>query len=42
VGVMRWQRVTGKEAVLEATGQTWDHVRASRLSGTDVESGHAL
>jgi len=42
VGVMRWQRVTGKQAVLEATGQNWDQVRASRLSGVDVESGHGL
>ena len=42
VGVTRWQRVTGKQAVLEATGQTWDQVRASRLSGADVESGHGL
>ena len=42
VGVLRWQRVTGKEAVLEATGQTWDQVRASRLSGADMESGHGL
>ena len=30
--VMRWQRVTGKQAVLAATGQTWDQVRAERLS----------
>jgi predicted RNA methylase len=42
VGIMRWQRVTGKEAVLEATGQTWDQVRASRLSGAHMESGHGL
>jgi DNA modification methylase len=42
VGVMRWQRITGKQAVLEATGQNWDQVRASRLSGVDVESGHDL
>jgi DNA modification methylase len=42
VGVMRWQRVTGKEAVLEATGQTWHQVRASRLPGVDMESGHGL
>ena len=28
--VLRWQRVTGKQAVLVATGQTWDHVRAER------------
>lgn len=32
VSVMRWQRVTGKQAVLAATGQTWDQVRAERLS----------
>lgn len=42
VGVMRWQRVTGKQAVLEETGQTWDQVRAGRLSGAGVESGHDL
>jgi DNA modification methylase len=42
VGVMRWQRVTGKQAVLDATGQTWDQVRASRLSGVNMESGHEL
>jgi DNA modification methylase len=42
VGVMRWQRVTGKQAVLEATGQTWEQVRASRLSGAGVESAHGL
>jgi DNA modification methylase len=42
VGIMRWQRVTGKEAVLEATGQTWNQVRAKRLSGADTESGHGL
>ena len=42
VAIMRWQRVTGKEAVLEATGQTWDQVRDSRLSEADMESGHGL
>jgi len=42
VGIMRWQRVTGKEAILEATGQTWGQVRASRLSGAEMESGRGL
>jgi DNA modification methylase len=42
VAVMRWQRVTGKEAVLEATGQTWEQVRANRLSGADMESGRGI
>lgn len=32
IAVMRWQRVTGNEAVLAATGQTFDQVRAERLS----------
>jgi DNA modification methylase len=31
VGIQRWQRLTKKEAVLAATGQTWDEVRAERL-----------
>ncbi len=30
VGINRWQRVTGKQAVLAATGQTWEQVRAER------------
>lgn len=42
VGVARWQRVTGKKAFLEATGQTWDDVRASRLSRAGMESSHGL
>jgi DNA modification methylase len=32
VAVMRWQRFTGKEAVLEANGQTWSQVREDRLT----------
>jgi len=32
VSVKRWQRVTGKQAVLAATGQTWEQVRAERVS----------
>jgi len=32
--VMRWQRVTGKQAVLEESGQTWDQVRAERMVET--------
>jgi len=32
VSIMRWQRVTGKQAVLAATGQTWEQVRLQRLS----------
>lgn len=32
VAVMRWQRVTGKHAVLTSTGQTWEQVREERLS----------
>lgn len=32
VGIQRWQRVSGKQAVLVATGQTWEQVRAGRLA----------
>ncbi|SDH02957.1 site-specific DNA-methyltransferase [Propionivibrio dicarboxylicus] len=32
VGVLRWQRIIGKEAILEATGQTWSQVRTERLA----------
>ena len=42
VGVLRWQRVTGKEAVLGATGQTWGQVRAERLSANAGEADHGL
>jgi hypothetical protein len=42
VAVMRWQRVTGKQAVLEANAQNWDQVRATRLFGVDVEGGDEL
>ena len=42
VGLLRWQRVTGKEATLAATGQSWAEVRAERLSATGVENGHGL
>jgi DNA modification methylase len=30
VAIKRWQRLTGKQAVLAATGQTWEAVRAER------------
>lgn len=35
VAIHRWQRTTGKQAVLVATGQTWEEVRAERLSSED-------
>lgn len=41
VSIMRWQRVTGKQAVLAATGQTWEQVRMQRLSAKD-EVNHGL
>jgi DNA modification methylase len=31
VAVRRWQRLTRRTAVLEATGQAWDEVRAERV-----------
>ena len=42
VGVLRWQRVTGKQAVLAATGQTWEQVRAQRLFGSETEVGDGV
>jgi DNA modification methylase len=32
VAVMRWQRITHKQAVLEATGQPWSEVHAERVA----------
>ena len=34
VGVRRWQRATGKQALLVSTGQTWDEVRGLRQAQT--------
>lgn len=31
VAINRWQRITGKQVVLESTGQTWEQVRDERL-----------
>ena len=42
VAVMRWQRITGKKAVLVATGQTWNQVREERLSEKDGGENHGL
>ena len=42
VGIHRWQRLTGKQAVLVATGQTWEQVRAERLAVQAQEVGHAV
>lgn len=34
VAIHRWERITGKSAVLESTGQTWGAVRTERLAVT--------
>lgn len=42
VGVLRWQKLTGKQAILEATGETFDQIkaRASSASGaSEIHSG---
>ena len=41
VSLLRWQRFSGEEAILEATGQTWSQVRAERLS-EGREASHGL
>jgi len=42
VSIMRWQRVTGRQAVLAATGQTWEQVRMERMSAEDCGEHHGL
>ena len=39
VAINRWQRITGKQAILESTGQSWDEVCAERL-GTAAQGGN--
>lgn len=34
VAIRRWQRMSGKQAVLVETGQTWEQVQAERLADT--------
>lgn len=41
VGIHRWQRVSGKQAVLLDTGQTWDQVRVERLAESHLEQAAA-
>jgi hypothetical protein len=40
VAVLRWQRVTGKQAIHAVTGQTWEQVRAQRLGDAGKEASH--
>jgi DNA modification methylase len=42
VAVNRWQRITGKQAILESTGQTWEQVCAERLITKDCEVEHGV
>jgi DNA modification methylase len=42
VAVNRWQRVTGRQATLASTGQTWDQVRDERLSTSVMGGNHGL
>jgi DNA modification methylase len=42
VCIHRWQRLTGKKAVLAATGQTWEQLRADRLGAQATEVRHGL
>lgn len=42
VSVNRWQRVTGRQAILASTGQTWEQVRAERLCSVVEGGNHGL
>jgi hypothetical protein len=33
--VMRWQKATGRQAMLESTGETFESVTANRLAGSE-------
>ena len=39
VAVRRWERFTGKDAILEATGQTFLEVQAARNVAATVQDG---
>jgi DNA modification methylase len=41
IAILRWQAITGKDAVLETTGQTFDEIRAIRLA-TSASSANDL
>lgn len=40
VGIFRFKKMTGKSAILEATGQTFDEVRCERLAAREDTSPH--
>ena len=42
MAIERWQKFTGREAILEATGQKFSEVKNERVSHTDVERAAAL
>lgn len=42
VCIQRWQRITGKEASLVATGQTWEQVRQARLATLNTGASHGV
>lgn len=42
VAIMRWQRVTGKQATLATNGKTWEQVCAERLAAKEGEAQHGL
>jgi DNA modification methylase len=42
VAVNRWQRITGRQAILASTGQTWEQVRIERLAAPAQGGNHDL
>lgn len=42
VAVNRWQRITGRQAILASTGQTWEQIRTERLGAASQGGGHDL
>lgn len=39
VAIRRWEKMTGKQAVLEATGETFAEVEAERVTPSNDEEG---
>ena len=39
VAVLRWQKLTGKEATLASSGQAWSEVWQERLADADADAG---
>lgn len=42
VAILRWQKLTGREATLASSGQSWSEVRQERLAGISSGDNHVV